>query len=140
MTQNVLVKLEFPEDLERLQLPRGVAERLHGLLDRQDRGEELTYGERREAEGLADLAELLSLLKLRAQQHATHEATVENGQIKLSEPAHLPEHARVYVVVPSVEKPPKSSVRSPHLVHPEEAWDFLKEVAPDSSPGIIHQG
>ena len=62
MSQQVLVKLELPEDLERLQLPRGVDERLQGLLDRQDRGEELTLDERREAEGLVDLAELLPWL------------------------------------------------------------------------------
>jgi hypothetical protein len=68
MSRQVLVKLDLPEDLKRLQLPRGVAERLHSLLDRQDRGEELTRDERREAEGLVDLAELLSLLKLRAQR------------------------------------------------------------------------
>jgi hypothetical protein len=67
MSQQVLVKLDLPEDLERFTLPKGVDERLHGLLDRQDRGEELTVDERREAEGLVDLAELLSLLKLRAQ-------------------------------------------------------------------------
>jgi len=139
MPQQVLVKLELPEDLERLQLPRGVSERLHGLLDRQDRGEELTREERREAEGLVDLAEFLSLLKLRA-QHATYEATVENGQIKLSEPAHLPENARVYVVVTGAEEAPKPFVGSPHLAHPEKARDFLKEVAPGSAPGIIRQG
>ena len=68
MSQQVLVKLELPEGLERFQLPQGVAERLHGLLDRQDRGEELKHEERREAKGLVDLAELLSLLKLRAQR------------------------------------------------------------------------
>ena len=68
MSQQVLFKLELPGDLERFQLPRGVDERLHGLLDRQDRGEELTLDERREAESLVDLAELLSLLKLRAQR------------------------------------------------------------------------
>ena len=31
---------------------------------------------------------------------ATYEATVENGQIRLSEPVRLPEHAKVFVVVP----------------------------------------
>ncbi len=67
MSQQILVKIELPEDLERFRLPRGVDDRLHVLLDRQDRGEELTLAERREAEGLVDLAELLSLLKLRAQ-------------------------------------------------------------------------
>lgn len=68
MSQQILVTLELPEDLERFRLPRGVDDRLHLLLDRQDRGEDLTLDERREAEGLVDLAELLSLLKLRAQR------------------------------------------------------------------------
>ena len=68
MSSLAAAPLELPEDLERFRLPRGVDERLHGLLDRQDRGEELTLDERREAEGLVDLAELLSLLKLRAQR------------------------------------------------------------------------
>jgi hypothetical protein len=68
MSQQVLVSLDLPEDLERFRLPRGVDERLQGLLDRQDRGEELSPEERREAKGLVDLAELLSLLRLRAQR------------------------------------------------------------------------
>jgi hypothetical protein len=71
MPQHVLVQLELPEDLERFRLPRGVDERLQGLLDRQDRGEELTVDERREAEGLVDMAELLTLLKLRVQRAGT---------------------------------------------------------------------
>jgi hypothetical protein len=67
MSEPIRVELELPEDLERLRLPAGVEERLQLLLDRQDRGEELTAGERREAEGLVDLADALSLLRLRAQ-------------------------------------------------------------------------
>jgi len=69
MSQTLLLEVEMPEDLERLRLPQGVDERLTALLDRQDRGEELTPEERREAEGLVDLAELLSLLRLRSQRH-----------------------------------------------------------------------
>ena len=34
---------------------------------------------------------------------ATYGATVENGQIRLSEPVRLPERAKVFVVVPGVE-------------------------------------
>jgi hypothetical protein len=45
-----------------------VNERLQELLDRQDQGEELTAAEQMEAEGLVDLAELLSLLRLRTQR------------------------------------------------------------------------
>jgi len=58
----------------------------------------------------------------------TYEATVENGQIRLSEPAHLPEHARLYVVVAGVEEAPRFFVGSPRLAQPEKAQDFLKEV------------
>lgn len=68
MSQQVIVKLEMPEDLERFHLPRGVNDRLQDLLDRQDQGEELSMDELREAEGLVDLAELLSLLSLRAER------------------------------------------------------------------------
>ncbi len=59
-------QIEVPEDLSHFELPGGVNDRLQSLLDRQDRGEELTARERREAEGLVDLSELLTLLKRRA--------------------------------------------------------------------------
>ena len=68
MSRHVLIEVEVPATLAQLKLPAGVNERLQELLDRQDRGEALTAGERREAEGLADLAELLSLLRLRAKR------------------------------------------------------------------------
>jgi len=54
--------------LQQFKLPPGVDERLQDLLDRQDRGETLTASERKEAEGLVDLAEILSPLSLRAQR------------------------------------------------------------------------
>jgi hypothetical protein len=62
--------------LDKFQLPKGVNERLQELLDRQDRGEALTVAERTEAEGLVDLAELLSLLRLRTQR-VWHEGSHE---------------------------------------------------------------
>jgi len=68
MAQHVLIALEMPTDLEKFKLPQGVNERLQALLDRQDRGAGLTPAERMEAEGLVDLAELLSLLRLRTQR------------------------------------------------------------------------
>jgi hypothetical protein len=58
----------MPADLEEFKLPPGVNHRLQDLLDRQDQGEQLTDSEVEEAEGLVDLAELLSLLKMRAQR------------------------------------------------------------------------
>jgi hypothetical protein len=68
MMQSLLVEIEVPTDLESLKLPPGVNERLQKLLDRQDRGQTLTPAERAEAEGLVGIAELLSLLRLRAQR------------------------------------------------------------------------
>jgi len=64
----VLIELDLPPDLEQFKLPSAVDERLQELLDRQDRGEILTANERKEAEGLVDLAEMLSMLSLRAQR------------------------------------------------------------------------
>ena len=60
--------IEIPVELTHFQLPEAVQERLQFLLDRQDAGEALTLAERREAEGLVELAEFLSLLHLRSQR------------------------------------------------------------------------
>jgi hypothetical protein len=59
------LEVDLPDDLARLRLPGAVAARLQGLLARQDAGETLTSAEREEAEGLVDLAEFLTLLRLR---------------------------------------------------------------------------
>lgn len=66
MPQSIVVELAGPDELDRLRLPEALDQRLQQLLDRQDRGEALTDAERTEAEGLVDLAEFLSLLRLRA--------------------------------------------------------------------------
>lgn len=68
MTHIVAIELEMPDDLARFRLPPGVDGRLSDLLDRQDRGESLSAEERQEAEGLVNLAETLSLLRLRAER------------------------------------------------------------------------
>jgi hypothetical protein len=65
-SSTVRIDLEVPGDLARLSLPEGVDRRLQALLDKQDRGETLSDDERTEAEGLVNLADLLSLLRLRA--------------------------------------------------------------------------
>ena len=56
----------MPGDLARFRLPKGVQKRLQKLLDKQDQGRGLTPAEKSEAEGLVDLSEVLSLLRLRA--------------------------------------------------------------------------
>ncbi len=62
------LEVDLPDDLARFRLPEAVAVRLQTLLDRQDSGQPLTAQEREEAEGLVDLAEFLTLLRLRAER------------------------------------------------------------------------
>ena len=64
----VTVDIDLPGDLARFRLPEAVAARLQALLDRQDAGQPLTPHERAEAEGLVNLAELLTLLRLRSER------------------------------------------------------------------------
>ena len=66
MTRSVLVELQLPDDFARFSMPSALHGRLQELLDRQDRDGKLSPRERREAKALANLAELLSLMKLRA--------------------------------------------------------------------------
>ena len=58
----------MPDDLGRFRLPEGVQHRLQALLDKRDGGQSLTGDEEREAEGLVNLAELLTLLRLRSER------------------------------------------------------------------------
>jgi len=74
MSQPVLIELELPADLEKFRLPADVDRCLQELLDRQDQAHELTPAEREKAEGLVNLAELLSLLQLRVQRASQQES------------------------------------------------------------------
>ena len=62
------LEVDLPADLARLRLPEAVAARLQTLLDRQDSGQPLTAQERDEAEGLVNLSEFLTLLRLRVER------------------------------------------------------------------------
>jgi hypothetical protein len=62
------IEIDLPADLAQFRLPKAVADRLQTLLDRQDSGEPLSASEREEAEGLVNLAEFLTLLRLRAER------------------------------------------------------------------------
>ena len=68
------IDLEMPADLARLRLPEGLDRRLQALLDKQEGAESLTPDERAEAEGLVELSELLTLLRLRAEASASGDA------------------------------------------------------------------
>ena len=65
---SVTLQLELPEDWEQFRLPAALDGRLQFLLDRQDKDGSLTDTERREAEALTDLVDMLALLKLRAER------------------------------------------------------------------------
>jgi hypothetical protein len=62
----MIMTVEVPKSIASMRLPKAVHDRLQALLDKQDSGTPLTPAERKEAEGLVDMAEFLSLLKMRA--------------------------------------------------------------------------
>jgi hypothetical protein len=66
MAHSVLIELELPKDWQEFRLPPALHERLQELLDKQDRTGNLSRKERREATALAELVDLLSLMRLRA--------------------------------------------------------------------------
>lgn len=66
----------------------------------------------------------------------TLEGMVENGQIHLRDPITLPEHTKVYVVVPG-EEAPIALIGSPQLVHPEQISDFKKTLKKRSANGGV---
>ena len=70
MSRSVLVELQLPKDWRRFRLPKALQDRLQFLLDRQEETGHLSPAEKGEAEALVELADLLSLLKLRARLSA----------------------------------------------------------------------
>jgi hypothetical protein len=63
----------------------------------------------------------------------TYEGIVQGGRIRLKGNVHLPENARVYVVVPDVDVERVARVSTPHLVNREQTKDFNMEVVEDSN-------
>lgn len=70
MSQAIQLTIEVPGELAKFRLPKGVEKRLQALLDKQDQGQSLTWAERKEAEGLVDLVDLLSWMRLKSQKPA----------------------------------------------------------------------
>ncbi|MAT99940.1 MAG: hypothetical protein CL608_22600 [Anaerolineaceae bacterium] len=60
------MQLTLDSEILKFELPPAVQARLQELLDRQDQGIELSSQERAEAEGLVELAEFLTLIRLRS--------------------------------------------------------------------------
>lgn len=63
-------------------------------------------------------------------QITTIEGIVKNGQIQLTEDIKLPESAKVYIVVPSLEKK-KARIMSPRLANKSDAKRFVKTIEVD---------
>lgn len=63
----------------------------------------------------------------------TFEGIVEKGQIKFKSQVNLPEHAKVYVIVPDEDIAQTVFLHSPRLVRPEQAVDFAMEII-EASP------
>ena len=66
----------------------------------------------------------------------TYEAVVERGEVKLPKTVRLPEHARVFVVVPGVEELPPSMIQTPRLLRPEQVSDFAMEILEDEDATV----
>ena len=58
----------------------------------------------------------------------TFEGRVENGQIRLPDDVTLPEHTKVYVVIPNSGSTRQARVYSPRLRFPAQAAEFVKEI------------
>lgn len=64
------MEVDLPEDWARFSLPPALNARLTALLNQQDQSGQLTEDERREADALCELVDLLTLIKLRAERAA----------------------------------------------------------------------
>jgi hypothetical protein len=58
----------------------------------------------------------------------TFEGRIENGRIRLPDDVKVPDHTKVYVVIPDVTGEPRARVYSPRLGHPQQAAEFAKEI------------
>lgn len=67
MNQPVQLTVSMPANLASLRMPKALDARLQHLLERQNREGRLSAADKREARGLADMATMLSILKLGAQ-------------------------------------------------------------------------
>jgi hypothetical protein len=75
MAQSVLVQLQLPKDWKKFRMPHALHDRLQELLDRQDSDGKLSQRDRREAEALVELADILSIMRLRAEMAAKETAS-----------------------------------------------------------------
>jgi len=67
MAQQTTIRVNLPGDLKQLRFPKALDRRLQQLLDKQDIEGKLSAPERKEAEGLVEMAQIISMLRLRAE-------------------------------------------------------------------------
>lgn len=76
MSQSITVTLDLPKDWKQFRLPPALNERLQELLDRQDEVGRLTAHERREAQALVELVDVLSMIKAQITRPQTRKKSV----------------------------------------------------------------
>ena len=67
---HIMVELDLPHDWREFRVPPALNQRLHVLLDKQDRDGKLSRQEREEAKAITELVDMLSLLRIRARRAA----------------------------------------------------------------------
>lgn len=70
---------------KQISLPKGVNDRLRFLLDCQDKGLKLTRAEKLEADGLVELAELLTLWRLERNRAEPADSLLEESAVLYAE-------------------------------------------------------
>lgn len=65
----------------------------------------------------------------------TFEGIVENGQVRLTTPAHLPEGARVVIVVADIQREAIARIYSPRLKDRTQIHEFDMEVLEQNNEG-----
>lgn len=67
----------------------------------------------------------------------TIEGIVDNGQIKLTSDVQLPEHTKVFVVVPDMKIEQTAHLFSPRLKNSDQAAEFEMEIVKEPSDASL---
>jgi hypothetical protein len=67
----------------------------------------------------------------------TYEGIVENGLVRLPEDADIPDHTKVYIIIPTPRDVLRPKIHSPRLADPRQAAEFAKEVTEEPGDARI---
>lgn len=126
--------MQIPDEFADLRLPDGVQARLEWLLDKQDRGQLLSPEERSEAEGLVKVAELLTILRMRAERAANKDGSIAEARPSIDELV-----GGINVFVTSLERTDGFDERM--IEHPtwNEVVDAISDIGrPDCESVFLH--